>query len=44
MTRGEQSNESEEELHSLTEPEELDEQTDWVLEEIIIDPYEEENY
>ena len=43
-TRGEQSNESEEELHSLTEPEELDEQTDGELEEIKKDPYEEENY
>ena len=43
-TRGEQSNESEEELHSLTEPEELDEQTDGELEEIKKDPYEEKNY
>ena len=43
-TRGEESNETEEELHSMTEPEPLEEQTDGELEEVIKDPYEDENY
>ena len=43
-TRGEESNETEEELHSMTEPEPLEEQTDGELEEVIKDPYEENNH